>query len=507
MATDTDDSRRSRGSSLRAVPLAPDAVGNRRSDPGARARRYHAGEVIAEKYLLGRVLGQGGMGDVWLAHNQTLDIDVAIKLIRAESANADLADRLLTEARAAARLGHPAIVRINDFGKTSLGDPYIVMELLDGEDLAKTLVARGRLSPMKAVRSLLPIAHALTTAHTKGIVHRDLKPGNIFLAKTDEGHINPKLVDFGVAKLENEHPPRPSHTGALFGSPLYMSPEQARGDDVDHRADIWALAVVLYETMVGRPPFDGKNYNAVLYSITTNPPTPITDFALGDPELWAILDRALQKDPDRRWYSMRDFGEALARWLQDRGVFADITGASLETNWLSWNRHEDALSSSGVPSGSQEAFSARPAERALFVAGPVRRSNVTTVRRPRSRDRRNGRRYWAAFAVALLVAMAAGWMLLRDPKTAVPLAASRPEPLMTVSDMPRATSAPAVDPAHEQVVAAVLAEAAASGSAPGAPRGVRQPHAGTVTPAGTGTTATPGSMQGTPDRPLKNPFE
>jgi len=331
---------------LRVLPAEPKPA----ATPGVvrPVSRYGAGDLIADKYRLGEKLGEGGMGEVWKAHNDTLDIDVAIKLIRGEVATSDMADRLLHEARAAARLGHPAIVRINDFGKTGLGDPYIVMELLAGEDLARALETRGRLSAIKAIRTMLPIAHALTVAHTKGIVHRDLKPENVFLARTDDGGIQPKLVDFGVAKLELPQTHRITQSGALLGSPLYMSPEQARGDDVDHRADVWALGVVLYESMTGRPPFEGKNYNAIIYSIIANPATPITEFGVGDEELWAVLERALQKDPDRRWYSMRDVGEALARWLGDRDIHEDITGATLQTTWFPANRDRDALRAPSV---------------------------------------------------------------------------------------------------------------------------------------------------------------
>jgi eukaryotic-like serine/threonine-protein kinase len=345
MSNDQDPSNvRPPGSGPRARPG---------SDPVPKTR-YREGEVIAGKYTLGRQLGQGGMGEVWLAHNQTLDINVAIKLIRTgDEATTDRADRLLNEARAAAKLGHPAIVRVNDFGKTDQGDPYIVMELLEGEDLAVALSRRGHLSPVRATRTLLPIANALAVAHTKGIVHRDLKPENIFLAQNEDGQIQPKLVDFGVAKLEVGHTGRLTQTGELMGSPLYMSPEQARGDDVDHRADIWGLGVVLYEILTGHPPFEGKNYNAVLYSIIANPPTPITDKGIAEPELSALILKALEKDPANRWFSMRDFGEALAHWLEQRGVSEDIAGASLQTAWFSWVKSEDQLES-GRPEAAMD---------------------------------------------------------------------------------------------------------------------------------------------------------
>src|SRR5882672_7688414 len=165
MASETDDSTQNAVSGLRVTSKAPEADGDVVPSPRAASSakvpsRYGPGDVIAGKYRLGCRLGEGGMGDVWLAHNETLDIDVAIKLIRGELATEEMGERLLHEARAAARLGHPAIVRVNDFGKTDRGDPFIVMERLDGEDLGSALAKRGTLSPEKAVRTLLPIAHA-----------------------------------------------------------------------------------------------------------------------------------------------------------------------------------------------------------------------------------------------------------------------------------------------------------------------------------------------------------
>jgi serine/threonine-protein kinase len=298
------------------------------------SRVYKPGDVIAGKYQLNRILGQGGMGEVWVARNRDLDADVAIKLIRAESSADDSADRLLREAQAAARLSGPAIVRVFDFGKTQYGDPYIVMELLEGEDLSHALKRRGRLSPIKAVRIMLPICQALANAHSVGIVHRDLKPENIFLAKTPGGQVQPKLLDFGVAKVGRAFSTRLTQTGAMLGSPLYMSPEHARGDEVDYRADIWAFCVVLYEVITGRAPFDGKNYNAVLYAIIANEPPATTTFGAGDDNLWKAVRRGMRKDPDQRWSSMDELGRALAGWLLAHDTADDITGVSLQATWL-----------------------------------------------------------------------------------------------------------------------------------------------------------------------------
>ncbi len=314
-----------------------------RDDPEPSTIVYAAGNLVAGRYRLRALLGKGGMGAVWRAHDETLDVDVALKLIHRNLVGEDSAERLLQEARAAAKLGHSAIVRVFDFGLTKFGEPFFVMELLEGEDLATLLERRGRLSAIRAVQTILPIVHALDAAHAKGIIHRDLKPENIFVAKEDGQRLQPKIVDFGIAKLDRGDS-RVTRTGALLGSPAYMSPEQARGDDVDHRADIWSLCVVLYEIITGRIPFEGKNANATLYAIIANEPPPLVMFASGDDELWTILSIGLAKDPDKRWQAMRTLGEALARWLSAHGVNDDVTGAALEAAWGRGGDRLDSLS-------------------------------------------------------------------------------------------------------------------------------------------------------------------
>jgi eukaryotic-like serine/threonine-protein kinase len=312
-------------------------------------KAYQSGEVVGGKYTLREKLGEGGMGSVFRAYNDLLEVEVALKLIRTESGEftegSNLGDRLLQEARAAARLGHPAIARVFDFGTTDRGDPYIVMELLKGEDLADALTRRGRVNASKAVSTLLPIAHALATAHAAGIVHRDLKPENVYLARSEDGSVQPKLVDFGIAKVERNKNHRLTQAGTMLGSPVYMSPEQAKGEEVDHRADIWALCVLLYEMVAGRPPFDGANYNALLFQILSEEPPSLSELGVGDDELWEVLERGLTKDREQRWNSMRELGEALARWLLSRGVTEDITGSSLVAQWLREASGADVLTS------------------------------------------------------------------------------------------------------------------------------------------------------------------
>ncbi len=310
--------------------------------PKSKEPALHAsGAVIGGKYRLEKLLGEGGMGSVWEAKNVALDAAVAIKLIRGEIDRNDMNDRLLQEARAVARLGHPAIVRVFDVGQTDRGEPFIVMELLEGESVAALLARRARLSAIDAVRMLLPIADALCAAHAKGIVHRDIKPDNVFLAY-EAGDLRPKLVDFGIAKLEHRDvSSKLTQKGDLIGSPDYMSPEQARGDDdIDQRSDVWSFCVLLYEVITGSPPFDGQNYHALLRAIIEQPPRTLRELIAADGELSDVVEKGLSKFRAERYQSMNELGTALAHWLFGQGVFEDIAGTSIDARWL--NRRSDS---------------------------------------------------------------------------------------------------------------------------------------------------------------------
>jgi serine/threonine protein kinase len=307
----------------------------------APRKEYAPGDVVGNKYGLVRLLGEGGMGSVWVAENMALKANVALKLIRADVAEASANERFLSEARLAARLQHAAIVRVFDFGKTEQDEPYIVMELLEGETLGQRLGRLGAIDPTELCQTLLPIIDALHSAHGHGVIHRDLKPDNVFVAKS-EGGVQPKLLDFGIAKLRGEgafHSTKLTQAGTLIGSPDYMSPEQARGEtDLDPRSDVWALCVLAYECLVGKPPFHGDNYNALLWAIIHDEPVPITVFQAGDIELWRILKKGFAKDRNVRWESARRLGEALAAWLESHGVSEDICNRSLQSSWLPGER-------------------------------------------------------------------------------------------------------------------------------------------------------------------------
>jgi eukaryotic-like serine/threonine-protein kinase len=300
-----------------------------------QATLYEPGHVVAGKYELEGLLGQGGMGAVWRARNIALESLVAIKVVHASGDQALLRGRLMQEARAAAKLTHPAIVQVFDVGQTETGDPFIVMELLRGDSLGQLLKLEGRLPAVQAVRSLLPIADALWLAHSKGIVHRDLKPDNVFIVQHDDA-IQPKLVDFGIVKQQGSGvQSQLTNPGDVLGSPDYMSPEQARGqDNVDHLTDVWSFCVVLYEAVSGRTPFIGANYNALLRKIVEETPPTLRELAAGDDELSQIVARGLSKQADQRFASMGELGRALAQWLLHQGATEDICGSTLEAKWL-----------------------------------------------------------------------------------------------------------------------------------------------------------------------------
>jgi serine/threonine-protein kinase len=209
----------------------------------------------------------------------------------------------------------------------------IVMEVLEGDSLATAMDSRRRPSPLRAVRLLLPIAHGLAAAHAKGVVHRDVKPENILLCRTDSGGVQPKIIDFGIAKRITDQSGRLTLDGALLGSPDYMAPEQAKGQEATEKSDLWALATVLYELIAGSIPFAREDLHQQLRAIILEDPEPLEGFE-GAESLWPIIACALNKDPEERWESMRRFGKELALWALDQRATDDISGVSLESAWL-----------------------------------------------------------------------------------------------------------------------------------------------------------------------------
>ncbi len=270
------------------------------------------GTLIAGNYRLVHEISRGGMGSVWLGRHLHLEIPIAIKFMRAslvEDSNAR--SRFEREAKAAALIRSPHVVHIYDHGVDD-GVPFIVMEHLEGEDLRRRLRGRRRLTPAVAVRVCKEVCKGLHRAHERGIVHRDLKPGNIWLSAPDDDTV--KLLDFGIAKETGEH--RMVHgetttSGQLLGSPHYMSPEQARGHDLDGRSDLWSLAVIMYRALTGRRPFDGDDIGDLIVRVCMDPIPPASLHApflerRGD----AFFARAFERDPENRFQTAREFAAA-----------------------------------------------------------------------------------------------------------------------------------------------------------------------------------------------------
>ena len=262
-----------------------------------------SGLVIANKYKLLEPIGSGGMSDVYRAENMTIGRDVALKLLNPTFVGDDnLTARFFQEAKSASRIRHPSIVDVLDAGEGETG-PYLVMELLTGSSAAALLVRFGKCDVAAALAIAVPVLSALSAAHAVGVVHRDLKPENIFLHREDSEQICVKLLDFGIAKLLSPSVPTPrTSTGIVFGTPDYLSPEQAAGDAViDGRSDLFAMAVVLYELLTGVRPFHAPTTVATAYRIAhAKAPSLRDNGGPNHPMLDAILQRALAKRPEER---------------------------------------------------------------------------------------------------------------------------------------------------------------------------------------------------------------
>ncbi|MEZ4224987.1 MAG: serine/threonine-protein kinase [Polyangiaceae bacterium] len=269
------------------------------------------GQVVDERYEIQGVLGEGGMGTVYQVRHRTLGRSLALKALRRDLAeDPELAPRFIQEAKAAARVTHPHVVQITDFGTLPHGEPYFVMELVEGMPLGRLLREAGPLGPGRCANISRQIAEALAAAHACGVIHRDLKPDNVQVVEAPTGDIV-KVLDFGLAKVAGAS--RFTRKGMVFGTPHYMSPEQAAGDAVDHRVDIYALGVVMYELLTGRVPFEADSFMGVLSKhIYERPPPPSDAQPTGvSAELDRIVLRCLEKKPDDRYDSMEAVVAAL----------------------------------------------------------------------------------------------------------------------------------------------------------------------------------------------------
>jgi serine/threonine protein kinase len=303
------------------------------------------------QYKILSVIASGGMGTVYKAIKRSLLKTVAIKMLKTQDTSNAMFDRFRQEAYTASLLNHPNIIGIEDFGITSDGQPYMVMDFIEGEDLSALIKAEGKLKPAEAVAIFVQIVDAMEHAHSKSILHRDLKPSNVMIANSTTPHCA-KIVDFGIAKFvsgaESQHL---TQTGELFGSPYYMSPEQTNAKQIDHRSDIYAVGCIMYEALAGEVPLAGNSPFETLMKHTSEKPIPIQERNLREnisEGLQKVVAKALEKDPGKRQQSMKELKTSLESLPEAKGKQASIFSLSSTTYGITPKNKKMILASAGT---------------------------------------------------------------------------------------------------------------------------------------------------------------
>lgn len=277
------------------------------------------GQLIAERYHVMKKLGEGGMGQVYLAEHVKMGRRSAVKVMhQAMNSDADAVSRFNREASNAARISHPNVCAIYDFGETADGLIYLAMEFIEGQPLTDVVEQSGALAPARAGEIVRQVAAALDVAHDFGIVHRDLKPDNIMVTRTRDGADLVKVVDFGIAKAANNEAQKVTKTGLVVGTPEYMSPEQLAGDKLDGRSDVYSLGLVAYNCLTGRLPFAAETAQETMILRLTDDPAPLAQAkpeVPWPPELQEVMDRVLARDARDRYATAGEFAKDFVRQI------------------------------------------------------------------------------------------------------------------------------------------------------------------------------------------------
>ncbi len=434
------------------------------------------GDILAGKYRVDGVLGEGGMGVVVAAHHLQLDEPVALKfLLPAALKNADTMARFAREARAAVKIKSEHVARVIDVGTLETGAPYIVMEFLRGSDLSVWLAEKGPLPIEQAVEFVLQGCEAIAEAHSLGIIHRDLKPANLFVVRRNDGLHSVKVLDFGISKMTQNGPDMAgTKTSLVMGSPFYMSPEQMRSSkDVTPQSDIWALGVILHELLAGQTPFSGETFPEICIKIGTEPPASLRSVRPDAPAaLEAVVRKCLEKDRHLRYRDVAQLALALQEFAPKRAK-------------ASVDRILGILQSPGLSATEMVHAAASGAVVLAAAAGPVASSPPGTIGSFGQTTRGMSRRTKGATAgIGLVCALlaAAGFVAARrSAKSSVSTAGVAAAPAQGTTTpaalAPALPASPPVDPVAPPVAAPVAppsspaepsanAAAAVHGSAP-----------------------------------------
>ncbi|MEJ7732841.1 MAG: serine/threonine-protein kinase [Polyangiaceae bacterium] len=409
-------------------------------DPAPRpaAPDPYVGTTFDGRYKIERLIGEGGMGFVYLARHKVIDKRVAVKVLRSDLArDREILDRFMQEARSASSIGNPHIVDISDFGDLPDGSTYFVMEYLEGQSLGGLIEARrDAQTPLDRICNIaLQLCDGLAAAHAAGIVHRDLKPDNVFLIPRGPTQDFVKILDFGIAKVSKAGNTKLTRAGAVFGTPHYMSPEQAAGAPIDHRTDVYSLGVMLYELTARQLPFNADNFMGILTQHMYKAPVPIRALVPAPecpPGMEAIILKCLSKKPEMRYGSMSELADDLER--ARRGA---VPGAVSEM-----------MARSGGFNVPHDFF--KPAQQAIVPATPAQSTRPSPG-------------VWVAVGVAGVAVLAGlGFLGNRLFSTQPPVTTDTPETVAPVPvPAPTATAAPA--PAKRTMVALAWTPNAAVG--------------------------------------------